>query len=156
VSSCRVPVLRLFVVGVTNWSGEGVEPKSLSMGVRLVSPCDGCPPLPFIDVRGRHKKGNKRQVRVFGRWDVLSCVTIRLGALKRSSFMLSWRPPLVRAGLFTLGRLPLLPSSLGLTQTVWAQDELATCLIVGMCSSQGALECLGWSLRAAGSDATAT
>jgi hypothetical protein len=31
VSSCHVPVLRVFVVGVTNWSGEGVGPKSLGM-----------------------------------------------------------------------------------------------------------------------------
>jgi hypothetical protein len=89
VSSCRVPVLGLFVVGVTNWSGDGVEPKSLSMGVRFVNPCDGCPPLPFIDARGRDKKGNKRKVIVFGRWDVLSCVAVRLGALKRSHAMLS-------------------------------------------------------------------
>jgi hypothetical protein len=29
VSSCRVPELGVFVVGVTNWSGEGVGPKSL-------------------------------------------------------------------------------------------------------------------------------
>jgi hypothetical protein len=29
VSSCRVPELGVFVVGVTNWSGEGVRPKSL-------------------------------------------------------------------------------------------------------------------------------
>jgi hypothetical protein len=29
VSSCYVTVLGLFVVGVTNWSGEGVGPKSL-------------------------------------------------------------------------------------------------------------------------------
>jgi hypothetical protein len=31
VSSCRVPVLGVFVVGFTNWSGEGVGPKSLSL-----------------------------------------------------------------------------------------------------------------------------
>jgi hypothetical protein len=31
VSSCRILVLGLFVVGVTNWSGEGVEPKSLGV-----------------------------------------------------------------------------------------------------------------------------
>jgi hypothetical protein len=64
VSSCCVPVLGLFVVGVTNWSGEGVEPKSLSMSVRFVSPCDGCPPLHFIDARGKGKKGNKRRATV--------------------------------------------------------------------------------------------
>jgi hypothetical protein len=29
VSSCRVPVLEVFVVGVTKWSGEGVGPKFL-------------------------------------------------------------------------------------------------------------------------------
>jgi hypothetical protein len=29
VSSCRVPELGVFVVGVTNWSGESVGPKSL-------------------------------------------------------------------------------------------------------------------------------
>jgi hypothetical protein len=73
------------VVGVTNWSGVGVEPKSLSMSVRVVSPCDGCPPLPFIDARGEGNKGNKRKVTVLGRWDVLSCVTVRQGAFKRSS-----------------------------------------------------------------------
>jgi hypothetical protein len=36
LSSCRGPVLGLFVVGVTNWSGEGVGPKSLRIGVRFV------------------------------------------------------------------------------------------------------------------------
>jgi hypothetical protein len=51
----------LFVVGVTNWSGEGVEPKSLSMSVQFVSPCDDCPPFPFIDARGKGKKRNKRK-----------------------------------------------------------------------------------------------
>jgi hypothetical protein len=96
------------------------------MGVRFVSPCDGCPPLPFIDGRGRGKTGNKRKVTVFGRWDVLSCVVVRLGALKRSRAMLSWRPPRGRAGLFTLGRIALLLSSLGLTQPIWARDVLAT------------------------------
>jgi hypothetical protein len=29
-------VLGLFAVGVTNWSGEGVGPKSLGMGVQSV------------------------------------------------------------------------------------------------------------------------
>jgi hypothetical protein len=62
VSSCRAPVLRLFVVGVTNWSGEGVEPKSLSTSVRFVSLCDGCPPLLFIDARGKGKKGMKEEL----------------------------------------------------------------------------------------------
>jgi hypothetical protein len=33
VSSSRLPILGLFVVRVTNWSGEGVGPKSLGMGV---------------------------------------------------------------------------------------------------------------------------
>jgi hypothetical protein len=89
MSSCRVPVLGLFVVGVTNWSGEGVKPKSLSMGVRFVSPCDGCPPLPFIDARERGKSGNKRKVIVLGHWDVLLCVAVRQSALKRSRAMLS-------------------------------------------------------------------
>jgi hypothetical protein len=32
VSRCSVLVLGLFVVGVTNWSGEGIEPKSLEYG----------------------------------------------------------------------------------------------------------------------------
>jgi hypothetical protein len=36
VLSCRVLVLGLFVVGVTNWSGEGVRPKSLIMGVWFI------------------------------------------------------------------------------------------------------------------------
>jgi hypothetical protein len=31
VSSCRVPELGVFVVGVTNWSREGVGPKSVRM-----------------------------------------------------------------------------------------------------------------------------
>jgi hypothetical protein len=34
------------------------------MSVRFVSLCDGCPPLPFIDARGKGKKGNKRNVTV--------------------------------------------------------------------------------------------
>jgi hypothetical protein len=91
VSSCRVPKLGLFVVGVTNWLGESVTPKSLSMSIQFVSPCDGCPPLPFIDARGEGKKKNNRKVTVFGRWDVLSCVVVRLGALKRRRSMLSER-----------------------------------------------------------------
>jgi hypothetical protein len=36
---CRAVVFSVlgpFVVGVTNWSGEGVEPKSLRMGVRFI------------------------------------------------------------------------------------------------------------------------
>jgi hypothetical protein len=77
------------VVGVTNWSGEGVGPKSLSTSVRFVDLCDGFPPLPFIDARGRAKKGNKRRVTVLGHWDVLSCVVVRQGALKGSRAMLS-------------------------------------------------------------------
>jgi hypothetical protein len=36
VSSCRVLVLGLFVVGVTNWSGEGVVPKSLRTSVWFI------------------------------------------------------------------------------------------------------------------------
>jgi hypothetical protein len=28
---CRVPELGVLIVGVTSWSGEGVEPKSLEM-----------------------------------------------------------------------------------------------------------------------------
>jgi hypothetical protein len=63
-------VLGLFVVGVTNWSGEGVEPKSISMSVLFINPCDGCPPLPFINAREKGRKGNKRKVTVFDRWDV--------------------------------------------------------------------------------------
>jgi hypothetical protein len=31
VSSCRVTELGVFVVGVTNWLGEGVRPKSLEV-----------------------------------------------------------------------------------------------------------------------------
>jgi hypothetical protein len=37
VSSCRVPVRGLFVVGVTNWPGEGIEPKSLEYGCSVLS-----------------------------------------------------------------------------------------------------------------------
>jgi hypothetical protein len=66
VLSCRVPVLGLFVVGVTNWSGEGVQPKSISTSVQFVNPCDSCPPLPFIDERGEGKKGNKGRVQSLG------------------------------------------------------------------------------------------
>jgi hypothetical protein len=60
VSNCRVPVLGLFVVGVTNWSGEGVRPRSLRRVFgSSANPCDGCPPLPFIDVRGGTIRGKK-------------------------------------------------------------------------------------------------
>jgi hypothetical protein len=53
VSSSRVLVLGLFVVGITNWSGEGVGPKSLGCLICMMSnPCNGCPSLPFIDARG--------------------------------------------------------------------------------------------------------
>jgi hypothetical protein len=31
VSTCRIPELGVLVVGVTSWSGEGVEPKSLEV-----------------------------------------------------------------------------------------------------------------------------
>jgi hypothetical protein len=94
-------VLGLFVVGVTNWSGEGVEPKSLSMSIRFVSPCDGFPPLPFIDAREKGRKGNKRKVIVFDRWDVPLCVPVCLGALKRSRAMQwrSWRVSMPRANI---------------------------------------------------------
>jgi hypothetical protein len=34
VRCCRVPELGVLVVGVTSWSGEGVEPKSRGDGVR--------------------------------------------------------------------------------------------------------------------------
>jgi hypothetical protein len=81
-------VLGLFVVGVTNWSGERVQPKSLSASVRFVSHCDGCPPLSFIDAREKGKKGNKRRVTLLGHWDVLSRVALCQGALKRSRAML--------------------------------------------------------------------
>jgi hypothetical protein len=33
MSSCRVPELGVLVVGVTSWSGEGVEPKSLGVAI---------------------------------------------------------------------------------------------------------------------------
>jgi hypothetical protein len=36
VSSCRVPELGVLVVGVTSWSGEGVEHKSLKNDVRSI------------------------------------------------------------------------------------------------------------------------
>jgi hypothetical protein len=36
VSSCRVPELGVLVVGVTSWSGEGVEPKSLEVAFDLL------------------------------------------------------------------------------------------------------------------------
>jgi hypothetical protein len=36
VSSCCVPELGVFVVGVTNLSGEGVRPKSLQNGIRSI------------------------------------------------------------------------------------------------------------------------
>jgi hypothetical protein len=73
-------MLGLFVVGVTNWSGEGVEPKSLSMSVRFVSPRDGCPPLPFIDARGRGKGGirEKLQCRPLGCPLVRRCLSGRI------------------------------------------------------------------------------
>jgi hypothetical protein len=51
------------VVRVTNCLGEGVEPKSLSMGVRFVKPSDGCPPLPFIDAREEGKKETREKLQ---------------------------------------------------------------------------------------------
>jgi hypothetical protein len=35
MSGCRVPELGVLVVGVTSWSGEGVEPKSLEVVFNL-------------------------------------------------------------------------------------------------------------------------
>jgi hypothetical protein len=56
VLSCCVPMPGVFVVGVTNWSGEGDEPKSLwVLDDRFISLYDGCPPLPFITARERGK-----------------------------------------------------------------------------------------------------
>jgi hypothetical protein len=68
MSSVELPCSRARVVcsRVTNWSGEGIEPKSLSTSVWFRSLCDGCPPLPFIDARGRGQKGNKRRVTMLG------------------------------------------------------------------------------------------
>jgi hypothetical protein len=63
---------------------------------------------------------------MLGRWDVLSCVAVRQGALKRSRATLLYRPPRGRAKLFTLGRLALPLSSLVVTQPVRAQDEPVT------------------------------
>jgi hypothetical protein len=113
-------------------------------------------PLSFIDARGKGKKGSKIRVTVLGHWDVLSCVVVRQGTLKRSRAMLSSMPPRGREGLFTLGRLALPPSSLELTQPARVWGELATLrpnrrpvLIIGV------LEYLGRSWRATGSDVTA-
>jgi hypothetical protein len=48
----------LFVVGVTNWSGEGVGPKSLGMGARFV----GYPTLVTVSLLSFYRckeRGNK-------------------------------------------------------------------------------------------------
>jgi hypothetical protein len=95
------------------------------MSVRFVSPCVGCPPLPFIDARGGVIKGNKVNVTV-----------LAVGTSSRVS--LSVRAPLARrcpsgrieeephyvvvgvavwlGGAVHLRRLALPPSSLVLTQ----------------------------------------
>jgi hypothetical protein len=68
VSNCRVPVLGVFVVGVTNWSGEGLGLKSLGMVsiCRRSNPCGGCSPLPFIDARGGAQGERKYKVQCLG------------------------------------------------------------------------------------------
>jgi hypothetical protein len=78
-------MLGLFVVGVTNWSVEGVEPKSLSMGVQFINPCDGCPPLPFIDTRGRAKSEikEKLQCRLLRCPPVRHCLSGRIEEVSR-------------------------------------------------------------------------
>jgi hypothetical protein len=62
VSSCRVPELGVFVVAVTNWSGEGVDPGPLKWCsiFRRSNPCNGCPPLPFIVTRGGAQGGSEK------------------------------------------------------------------------------------------------
>jgi hypothetical protein len=61
-------VLELFVVGVTNWLGEGIGAQVPGVWVfGFVSPCDGFLSLYFIDARGKGKKGSKIRVTVLGR-----------------------------------------------------------------------------------------
>jgi hypothetical protein len=70
-------VLGFFVAGVTNWSGEGVEPKYMSKcSVRRLTLLMVAS-SPFYRRKGRGKKGNEIRVTVPGRWDVLSRVTVR-------------------------------------------------------------------------------
>jgi hypothetical protein len=40
------------------------SPSPWNVSAQFVSPCGGCPPLPFIDARGKEKKGNKVNVIV--------------------------------------------------------------------------------------------
>jgi hypothetical protein len=59
---------------------------------------------------------------MLGRWDVLSCVTIRQDALKRSCAAWSWEPPRGQARLFTPGRLAPPPSSSLVSRSAQALD----------------------------------
>jgi hypothetical protein len=82
-------VLGLFVVGVADWWGEGVMPKSLSMSVRFIGkPLRWLPSFSFYSLEERGKKRNEIRVKVLGHWDVLSGITVRWNALKGSYFAL--------------------------------------------------------------------
>jgi hypothetical protein len=56
----------------------------LVLSVQLVSPCDGCPPLPFIDARVKGKRGIQICATVLRSWEVFSHITVRQEALKGS------------------------------------------------------------------------
>jgi hypothetical protein len=87
VSSSHVPELGVLVVGVTSWSGEGVEPKSLEVAfdLRRSNPCNRCPPLPFIVTRGGAQGGSKKRYSAWslGRPVACRCPSRRIEAESR-------------------------------------------------------------------------
>jgi hypothetical protein len=67
----------------------------VASSVRFVSPCDGCPPLPFIDARVRDKKGKQICAIVLRSWVVFSYVVVCQEALKGTELWWSSRSPCV-------------------------------------------------------------
>jgi hypothetical protein len=98
VSSCHVLTLGLSVVGVQTCRERVSSLSPWGVRVQFVSLCDSFPPFPFIDARGRGKRGKSCKSYSPSRWDVFSHVAVRQGALKRGRTALSLRPPRGRVG----------------------------------------------------------
>jgi hypothetical protein len=58
VLSCRVPELGVLVVGVTSWSGEGIEPKFLEVMFELSKVL---PSSSFYSRKGRGTRGSRKR-----------------------------------------------------------------------------------------------
>jgi hypothetical protein len=102
------------------------SPSPWGVRVRIISLCDGCPPLSFIDARGRGIKGIQVKSTVLHCWDVFLHVVVRQGALKGGWTVLALRPPCGRAGLFIPDTWHFLWVLLCRLRPAWVRDESAT------------------------------